>query len=57
MVRVVVIMVEWLVVGVLGRMVIVWKMLEIFIDKTTDLENYSYKVGFVVISAILKPAV
>ena len=32
-------------------------LLEIFIDKTTDLENYSYKGGFVEISAILKPAV
>ena len=31
--------------------------LEMFIDKTIDLENYSYKGRFVVISAILKPAV
>ena len=30
---------------------------EVFTDKTIDLENYSYKGGFVVISAILKPAV
>ena len=33
--------------------------IEIFIDKdkTTDLENYSYRGGFVVILAILEPAV
>ena len=30
---------------------------EVFTNKTVDLENYSYKGGFVVISAILKPAV
>ena len=30
---------------------------EIFTDKSTDLVIYSYKGGFVTLSAILKPAV
>ena len=32
-------------------------LVEVFTDKTIDLENNSYKGGFVVLSAILKPAV